>query len=216
MDIEQWGELANEAKEFIGKLVNPTLEETGQILGDNIRYWRFKNQVNILIKARRYLVSKGITPKCISLKTLVPLLEYGSLEEDENLQNKWASLLTNAADPNCQLNIEAGFIDILRQISPLEALILDSIYNEYLFTNNTACWFTQVNLIKNFDISKKQYHILIGNLFRLNLLRPFTSPDGIMGFEEIEGEFPMALQTTEVIEFTELGIAFMESCNLHQ
>jgi hypothetical protein len=31
------------AKEFIGKLVNPALEEGGGLIKDNIAYWRFKN-----------------------------------------------------------------------------------------------------------------------------------------------------------------------------
>jgi hypothetical protein len=213
MELEQWGEVAKEAKEFIGKLINPSLEETGQLLGDNIRYWRFKNQVSILIKAKRYLESKGIEPQCIPLKTLVPLLEYGSLEEDENLKAKWAALLANAADSDYQMNMEVGFIDILRQLSPLEASILDSLYNQYLSTSNhSEQLYTQEKILKISGISTKQYHIVVGNFFRLNLLQPFTTADGTVSFDDVEGDFPLALQTTKVLEFTEYGIAFMENC----
>jgi len=39
------------AKDFLEKLIVPTVEETGLLLKDQIASWRFKNQVKILNKA---------------------------------------------------------------------------------------------------------------------------------------------------------------------
>jgi hypothetical protein len=36
-------EAAKIAEKFLGKLVGPALEESGGILSDNVKYWRFKN-----------------------------------------------------------------------------------------------------------------------------------------------------------------------------
>jgi len=86
------------AKDFIGKLVNPALEEGGGLIKDNIAYWRFRNQINLSIKAKKFLEDKGISPKKVLPKTLISILENGSLEEDDYMQNKWASLLANASN----------------------------------------------------------------------------------------------------------------------
>jgi hypothetical protein len=42
------------AKNFLQKLINPPLEELGLLIADNIKLWRFKNQVKILTKAEEY------------------------------------------------------------------------------------------------------------------------------------------------------------------
>lgn len=219
MDIETWEEVAKEAKEFIGKLVNPALEETGQILGDNIKYWRFRNEVNILIKAKKYLDDKGIEPRNISLKTLVPLLEYSSLEEDENLRNKWAALLAKAAEPGNQLDIEAAFIDILRQLSPLEASILDTLYNQYLSSESkirSEHVFIKEKICENFGLIEQQYQIIIDNLFRLNVLQPYASTEeASIEIDGLNSDFPIALQTANVFQFTVLGLALMDHCQFN-
>ena len=48
------------AKDFVGKLIGPTIEELGLLIADNVKYFRFKNQVRILNKARKYVESRNI------------------------------------------------------------------------------------------------------------------------------------------------------------
>jgi hypothetical protein len=62
------------------------------------------------------------------LKNVVPLLEYSTLEEDDTLQDMWARLLVNGTNESTGVNIERSFIEILAQLSPLEAQILQVIY----------------------------------------------------------------------------------------
>lgn len=103
-------------KEFVSKLISPTLEQIGLLSSDQIKYFRFKNQVKILEKSRKYVEKRNINLKEIPIKILVPLLEQASLEEDESMQELWARLLTNMidSDKNLQNNI---FPYILGQIS---------------------------------------------------------------------------------------------------
>jgi hypothetical protein len=91
------------AKDFLGKLISPTIEEVGLLISDNIKFYRFKNQVNILLKARQYVSDKNISLKEIPIKILVPLLENASLEDNDDLQDKWAKMLTN------MINSESNF-----------------------------------------------------------------------------------------------------------
>src|SRR5690554_4542011 len=86
------------AKDFLDKLVMPAVEETGLLLKDKVTLWKFKNQVQMLNKAKAYCEKNNISPKQVSLKLLCPLLDYSGIEEDEILQNKWAILLSNMVD----------------------------------------------------------------------------------------------------------------------
>lgn len=104
------------AKDFVDKLIGPSVEQIGLLFADNIKYFRFKNQVKILIKAKEYVESKNIDTKSIPLKILVPLIEKASLEENEELQNKWAIMITNLADSKKNLQNQI-FPYILGQIS---------------------------------------------------------------------------------------------------
>jgi len=115
------------AKEFLGKLIMPAVEETGLLIKDQVTFWKFKNQVNILNKSKVYCLKHNIEPKKIQLKLLVPLIENSALEEDEDLQDKWAILLSNMVDS--EQNIENHvFPYILGQMSKKELLFIENTY----------------------------------------------------------------------------------------
>ncbi len=117
------------AKNFLDKLIIPSVEETGLLLKDQVTLWKFKNQVKILNKAKGYCEKHKVSPKTISLKLLCPLLDYSALEEDENLQEKWAILLSNMVDSD--QNIENHvFPYILSQISSNEFELLENVHND--------------------------------------------------------------------------------------
>lgn len=114
-------------KDFVEKLVGSTLEETGLLISDNIKLIRFKNQLKILTKAQKIVKESGINIKQISLKSLVPLLEYSSLEEDETLQEKWANLLVNFIDSSEKYE-STIFPFILNQLSSKEIIELERLF----------------------------------------------------------------------------------------
>lgn len=117
------------AKDFLDKLIIPSVEETGLLLKDKVTLWKFKNQVKMLNKAKDYCKKHEINPKTISLKVLCPLLDYSALEEDEELQEKWAILLANMVDS--EKNIENHvFPYILSQISSNEFKILENVFDD--------------------------------------------------------------------------------------
>tara|TARA_R110002020_G_scaffold464747_2_gene685772 strand:- start:152 stop:901 length:750 start_codon:yes stop_codon:yes gene_type:complete len=103
-------------KDFTQKLIGPSIEEVGLLMSDTIRYFRFKNQVDILVKAQEYVKNKKIDVKEIPTKILVPLLENASLEEDEKMQDKWAFMIGNLADSEQNLQNQI-FPYLLNQIS---------------------------------------------------------------------------------------------------
>lgn len=203
-------QLADEASRFLEKVVRPPLEELGELLADNVRYWRFKNQVNIILKAKSFLEQRGIQPKKIPLKTLAPLLEHSSWEEDPDMQTKWASLLANAVSSDYSYDIHSTYVEVLNQLSPLEACLLDLLFNEYERTpsdKKDALSFSKEKICQIMHIPSENFDILVGNLFRLNLLQPPASHGGVL-----IGEYPIVLRTYEVIQLTPLGCSFVRHC----
>lgn len=115
------------AKDFLDKLIIPTVKETGLLLKDKVTMWRFNNQIKILIKAKENCEKHGIKPKTVSLKILCPLLDYSGLEENEILQDKWSNLLTNMVDST--QNIENHvFPYLLSQVSVDEFMMVEAVY----------------------------------------------------------------------------------------
>ncbi|WP_431127122.1 hypothetical protein [Flagellimonas flava] len=106
-------------KDFVETLIGPTIEEVGLLMSDKIKYFRFKNQVKILTKAKEYVKDKNMDIKEIPTKILVPLLESASLEEDEKMQDKWAFMIGNLADSEQNLQNQI-FPYLLTQISSNE------------------------------------------------------------------------------------------------
>ena len=115
------------AKDFLDKLIIPTVEETGLLLKDKVTMWRFNNQVKMLIKAKETCEKYNVKLKTVSLKLLCPLLDYAGLEENEILQDKWANLLTNLV--NSEQNIENHvFPYLLSQVSLDEFMFIEAVY----------------------------------------------------------------------------------------
>lgn len=120
------------AKDFLGKLISPSIEEIGLLISDNIKFFRFKNQVKILLKTKEYVERKNISMKEIPVKILVPLLEKASLEEDEKLQNKWSNMLINMIDSQSNFQNQI-FPHILSQLSFEEYEALKDIFKKEKF-----------------------------------------------------------------------------------
>jgi len=164
--------LASEkAFEFLDSiLTNPVKELTG-ILTDKVKFWRFKNQVNTILRAHEFLRSQGIQPRKMKVKDLSNLLEFASFEEDVKMQERWAALLANAADPNNPFDICSIFSQILNQISPQEVSILDYIYGQCFWKSDRDRPFLDKRDIIKLNFTVYEVTLLIfDNLLRLRLI----------------------------------------------
>lgn len=203
-------QLAEKASHFLGKLVEQPLEELGGLLTDQVKLWRFKNQVNIILKAEKYLKDKNIEPRKIPLKTLVPLLEQSSWEENPDMQNRWASLLASSADPNYNSHIHSSYVEILKQLSPIEAKLLDIMYSEYKKSSEetkNALKFAKEKICPILKMQSEQFDVMVANLYRLNLLQPPASYGGVS-----IGKYPIVLRTFDVVQLTALACDFITYC----
>ncbi len=128
-------------KGFLEKLAGGAIEEAGLLFADKIRVRRLKNQITILKKAQKIAKDTNIDIKQINLKVLVPLLENCSLEEEESLQDMWANLIVNYADPN-KVYKSTVFPFILSQLTSDDVNFIESYKhrfdNLYVITHTRA------------------------------------------------------------------------------
>ena len=115
-------------REPLEKLFGPAWNELGAALGDRVRHWRDMNRLELALRAVEKLRSKGVEPKTVEPSILFPILDAGSLATDAGLKEKWAALLTGAADPNRE-PVTPAYAEILRQLTPVEAQILDWVFS---------------------------------------------------------------------------------------
>lgn len=145
------------AKDFLQKLVGPSIEEMGLLLSDNVKVWRFKNQIRNINKVKAIVDKQKVNVKRPEMKVLVSYLEGVSLEEDETLQDMWANLFTNYIDTDIILTLTV-YPSILKQLSTTEVAILKHM-DEYRKLHYRNDW----HIIKSDGA--------IGNLERLGLIR---------------------------------------------
>lgn len=63
-------------------------------------------------------------------RTLFPLLEGATLEDEEDLHRRWLALLVNTARIDYDKEVLPYFPDILKQLTSEEARFLDAAYDE--------------------------------------------------------------------------------------
>jgi hypothetical protein len=120
--IEQLGESGREIIRLVAD--SSVASETSGLLADQFRYQRFKRQLKIIQKAERLVDEAGLSPQAVPLTTLAPLIPWASLEDDEEMANRWANLLASAATSS----VHVIYPELLRQLEPREARIIDVLF----------------------------------------------------------------------------------------
>lgn len=189
------------AESFLRTLLGTATVELGGIIGDEIKYRRFKNQVKIFTRAEALLKSKSINPKQINLKTIVPLIEYSSLEEEETSQIIWANVIANISSYETEGSLNLKCIEVLKQITSNEIILLDKLYNifekekqETIDKYKTFKWFKNLDnitpensvfspweFLNQLNFTSNQMDLYIDRLISFGILKyekPFLQEDG--------------------------------------
>ncbi len=134
-------EAAQAARHYLDQILLEPLSELGLLLKDKISFWRFKNQINTVLKARDFLERKGIPPGSIKTnllpETVVPLLEAASETSDDILSDMFAGLLASALNPATKETVHPAYGKVLAQLSPLDAVNLKDLYFGVLSLSQT-------------------------------------------------------------------------------
>ena len=161
-------EFTNQLIRFMEKYAGPPLHEVSGLATDWLRYVRWKNAEKLRDCVEKLAAEQGILSptRLVPLKVVIPLLENASLEDDDTLRNLWAQLLVNAGNASFQLEITRSYISILRELSAIEAGILNS-----LATTKRHLWF-DLDFSEKYNVSGLNIYISFWNLVRLGCLAP--------------------------------------------
>jgi len=174
-----------------------------------------KNQIRILKRAKNILATERLEPKAVNLKTFVPLLEAGAIEEDDEMAERWASLLASAANPAGKDTVEPAFVEILRQLTPIQARILDAIYQHIEQKQIPVAEWNQRGILSDglrqaLKIESNQFQLAVDNLVRLRLIGfPAVGLDFI---DNKDARFQ--LSNSDLLCGTHLGHAFIRACRV--
>jgi len=121
---------------LIEKLFGAAAEQIGGAWADSLAVRRQIRQIRLLKKLQAAIDKAGFEPRRIPDTFWVPVLQEALLQDDETIQERWANLLANAADPRQGNIISPSFPSILKQLTAREAHFLDSLYQRTTVPND--------------------------------------------------------------------------------
>src|ERR1700755_3276467 len=81
--------------DMLEKIAGPAAEEFGLTLKDHVRVFRLKRQIRLFKRVEEMLAEAKMEPGRVPFKLLLPMIENASIEENNELQDRWAAMLAN-------------------------------------------------------------------------------------------------------------------------
>ncbi len=198
---------------FIAKYLGAPLEQAMGIWTDKLKYLRWESQIRLVDRAQTFLHARGLDAptRPVALSLAIPLLEEGSLADHNEIQDRWAMLLANAADTHGP-EIRRAYVGILSEMTPLDAYLLDMIHDaDAAFTPSENMDHAELwtgNLPHSVRVGTKddankppappEFHVALGNLGRLGLIDSAAAFGGMANMN--------------YVAMTELGRHFVNAC----
>lgn len=213
--MEQLGSALQMAKGFADAVLMKPFGELGGILSDTIGYWRLKNQVRLMVKAKEWLEEKKVDPAKVLPDIFVPILDEGSKVEDQQLSDMFASLLASHLDSKTQDRVHPSFPKVLSQLSPLDARSMVEFRKlasdkQYRSLGLRGAVLTVNYLGELLEVSETSAYLSSLNLYRLGNLQH-------VGYDPpAKHPMPTLFEDSaphQAYRISEYGIAFCDACH---
>jgi hypothetical protein len=173
---------------YLSKYIDGPLEQAVGIVEDRLKYYRWERKIRLFDRANEFLKNRGMTSPTapVPLKIALPILEAGSIEDDDDIQDIYAQILANAADIKFELKIKRTYIDVLQNLSGLEIDILRKIYSlNFEEIWNDGVWTTKLptSILREQPEQEnlrppKDIEIALANMFRFGLINRGSTHGG--------------------------------------
>jgi hypothetical protein len=196
--------LADVLTDFVSTLFDSSLNAADKgAAGPAWARQRGENAARVMLDAARLLDAAHIEAQPVPGRLLVPILEKGSLEEDDKVRNIWSRLLATAANPTTADTVLTSFPDILGALSPIEVHMLRFTYTKGAEKSGYHA-FQLADISAYFQVNRTITLIYRDNLERLGLIAP---PFAARATDSEAGE-----PYTGSLYLTSLGYAFIQAC----
>jgi len=173
---------------FLRQALGSTPEDLiGYLGGDWLRLRRAENMARMFADAKARLIERGVEePQPASLSIAIPMLHGAADEDREELVNLWSRLLANAMDPKLN-NIRYEFIEIVRQLNPIDAVVLRALYEkDYTLIRRAPLQANEPGAVSIPDLAAKagsgrdDVEVAIDRLNALGLLRAHSQESWVI------------------------------------
>lgn len=124
--------ISKQVGDFLGKIIGPPAEALGGLLSDQMKNFRAANLERIARKWMKIREVRGISEAAIKVLPFgdaYRTVEAASIEENENVQELWAQLIASATDDSRSVKIKKVFIDLLKSLGSIDAIMLDVLFD---------------------------------------------------------------------------------------
>jgi hypothetical protein len=145
--------LVDGASAFLSRICLPAAEEFGLALKDRVHHFRETNKAVMLHKAEEKLKNfSTVEGKSAHPRLVGEIINHGSWVENERIQDMWAGLLASACTEDGQDDSNLIFINILSQLTRVQASILNYSCENAEKNLSKAGWLTsETPLIVNLE-----------------------------------------------------------------
>ncbi len=202
---------------FFTRVFKAPIEEVSGMLADKLRFARWKRLMAIADEVNTILKERGVDEtRAVPPKLALPIFEEGSLEDNAGLQNLWNHLLANAMDPDFDNELRYGYIDIIKSITSVEAMILNRFYDMLKAENHIQDlsrigerFLRKEQIMGMIGIDDVTYVVGIHNLMRVQCVGPaILKAQGV----KVGSEAVTINKGTDSVVLTPLGLRFVEAC----
>jgi Abortive infection alpha len=141
----------------------------GLLIGDRVKARRIERAAIVWKKTQERLEDMGVQePEPPSLKFAIPILSAAADEENEGLQDIWARLLAAAMDPKRRDGMRQAFVESVKQMDPMDALVLEAIRK-----NGTHPWPSQngaQTITTSLSCSREEVVVSLEHLAKLDCI----------------------------------------------
>jgi len=113
---------------ILKRVLGPAADEVGMMLKDKVYHYRQKNLSKMVSRGLEIIADSGMEPHEIPLRTLIPIIERASVEDNEYLSEKWSRLFASASASKFKTDSHPCFPQILSELSPLDVVLLDKLW----------------------------------------------------------------------------------------
>jgi Abortive infection alpha/Protein of unknown function (DUF2806) len=194
--------------DLLDKLLGPAATEVGGGLADSVKVWRFKRQLRLLQEVQRMLDDSRSDIKPVATRLFFPVLDAASIEDYDELQTRWAALLANESlEPG---SVHPSFIEILKQLSPEDARLLDRIH-DWCESRKTR----RIEWANQTIGQARREEAALQNLIRMGLVRSDYELFQDNKHLKIVGGQPQVFWTPKLeedYELNDLDVSFVQAC----
>lgn len=213
-----WAKAVKASAEFGGKVVEaardlgsfiagPAAEVVGMV-EDQLKVARIERRVRLMDRVDALMKDRGMSgpTRQLPLAVGLPLLSYAAVEEEDELQDRWAALLTNAADSDSGTEVRRAFVSMLADMTPLDVKCLAMIaaapnsHSGLVLTENLPHRVEpesrETGTTRN--LPTEEVSVSLGNLNRLGCITFGTTWTGKVH--------------PSIVAITPLGLAFVRAC----